>query len=71
MEQNFLAPSSLYVVFVFVFAQLLNYWNSFAVAFLAIKIKSYLHVLYMYLLDYLCIHNKICITYLNLQKMKI
>ena len=44
-------------LFAFVFAELLSYWNSFAVAFLAIKIRRYLHVSYIQLFDYLRIHN--------------
>ena len=44
-------------LFAFVFAKLLSYWNSFAVAFLAIKIRRYLHVPYIQLFDYLRIHN--------------
>ena len=35
----------------------LSYWNSFAVAFLAIKIKSYLHDSSTQLFEYLHIHN--------------
>ena len=49
----------------------LTYWNSFAVAFSAIKIKSYLHVSYMQLFEYLRIHNITYIAYLNIKKMKI
>ena len=44
-------------LFVFVFAYLLSYWNSFAIAVSEIKIKRYLQVLYMQLFDYLYIHN--------------
>ena len=44
-------------LFVFVFAYLLSYWNSFAIAVSEIKIKRYLQVLYMQLFDHLYIHN--------------
>ena len=57
-------------LFVFAFAQLLNYWNSLAVAFL-IKIKRYLCVSYMQLFDYLCIHKITYIAQLDIQKIKI
>ena len=56
---NFLIYKSL---FVFVFAELLSYWNSFAAAFLAIKIKRYLNVSYKQLFDCFHIHN---ITYIT------
>ena len=49
-----------------VFAELLNYWNSFTVTFLPIKIKRYLHVPYMQLFDYLGVHNITYITRLTL-----
>ena len=56
---------------VFVFDQLLWYWNSFAVVFLAIKIKTgYLHVSYKQLLDHLCIHI-ICITVKYTEKSEV
>ena len=56
---NFLIYKSL---FVFVFAELLSYWNSFAAAFLAIKIKRYLNVSYKQLFDCFHINN---ITYIT------
>ena len=58
-------------LFVFVFAELLSYWNSFAAAFFAIKIKRCLHVSYMQLSDCLRIHNITYITHLDIQKMKL
>ena len=58
-------------LFVFVFAYLLSYWTSFAVTILALKIKRYVHVLYMQLCDYLSTHNITYITYLHIQKIKI
>ena len=50
---------------------LLRYWSSFAVMFLAAKIKRYLHFSCMQLFDYFHIHDTTYITYLNLWKMKI
>ena len=58
-------------LFVFVFAELLSSWNSFAAAFFAIKIKRCLHVSYMQLSDCLRIHNITYITHLDIQKMKL
>ena len=40
-------------MFVCLFVLLLRYWSSFAVAFLAIKIKRYVHASYKQLFDYL------------------
>ena len=53
------------------FVSLLRYWSSFAVAFLAVKIKRYLHFSYMQLFDYLHIHSMTYLTYLNIWKIKI
>ena len=58
-------------LFVFVFCWLLSCWNAFAVVFLAIKVKRYLHVSYKQLFGYLHIHEVTYVTYLNIQKMKI
>ena len=54
----------------FCFCWIISYWNSFPVAFLAIRIKDYLHVKYIQLFDYLRMDNITYITYLNIQKMK-
>ena len=55
--------NSIFILFVcLLFAYLLSYWNSFAIAILGIKIKRYLHVSYMQLLDYFYQHNITCIT---------
>ena len=50
-------------VSVCLFVLLLRYWSSFAVAFLAAKIKRYLHVSYMQMFDYLHIPGITHITY--------
>ena len=47
------------------------YWSSLALELLAVKTKSYPHVSYMQLLDYLNIHNITYKKYLNIWKMKI
>ena len=39
------------------FAYLLRYWDFFATTILAIKIKEDLHISYVQLFDYLCMHN--------------
>ena len=53
------------------FCWIISYWNSFPVAFLAIKIKDYLHVSYTQLFEYFRMHNIIYIMYLKIQKIKI
>ena len=58
-------------LFVCLFVSLLRYWSSFAVSFLAVKIKRYLHVSHMQSFDYLHKHNITNITYWNIWKMKI
>ena len=50
------------IIIIIIFASLQSYWNSFAVVFLAIKVKRHLHVSYMLLFNYLRIHNILAYT---------